>query len=257
MPRARSRIKHRPRRPLVRARSLFIKHLTSDLEAAGFRIRRPRGPNDSWTVNPPSHRAQSIQLRRRRTKRIKASRDFIRYMEANGALTLLGDGCSIDPARIYPRIKFCTCSADHNVFRYGKLFQTVPNTNRVGRQLRCLVYDIGQSCPVLMGIFELTSGAYTLGCRDDYLFWNALSRKAVKEKALHRIWDLASVIALPPYNLLFAGKLIASLAFSNIVLREVRRRYRSELLGIVATSATGLHCAILNRIGLKPGGLFR
>jgi hypothetical protein len=69
--------------------------------------------------------------------------------------------------------------------------------------------------------------------------------------------DLASVIALPPYNLLLGGKLVAALAFSDIVLREVRRRYRTDLLGVVATSATGLHCAILNRIGLKPGGLFR
>jgi hypothetical protein len=69
--------------------------------------------------------------------------------------------------------------------------------------------------------------------------------------------DLASVIALPPYSFLFGGKLIAALAFSDVVLREVRRRYRSDLLGVVATSATGLHCAILNRIGLKPGGLFR
>jgi len=77
------------------------------------------------------------------------------------------------------------------------------------------------------------------------------------DRGLRRIMDLASVIALPPYNLLFGGKLIAALAFSNTVAREIRRRYGSDLLGVVATSATGLHCAILNRIGLKSGGLFR
>jgi hypothetical protein len=69
--------------------------------------------------------------------------------------------------------------------------------------------------------------------------------------------DLASIIAMPPYNLLFGGKLLAALALSNITAREFERRYRSPLLGLVATSATGLHCAILNRIGLKRGGLYR
>jgi Domain of unknown function (DUF4338) len=192
-----------------------------------------------------------------RTKQISGSNDFIRRLETRGALMLLGDGRSIDPIRIRPQIKICGSSGDHDIFRYGKLFQKVPTTNRVGRQVRCLVYDVGQSRPFLMGVFELTSGTYTLGCRDNYLGWSDLSRKTIKDKGLRRTMDLASVIALPPYSFLFGGKLIAALAFSDIVLREIRRRYRSDLLGVVATSATGLHCAILNRIGLKPGGLFR
>jgi len=256
MTRARSRIKQR-RRLNARSRSLFLKSLTTDLVAAGFRVRQPRGPDGDWRFAPPSHRAQVIQLRKLRTKQISASSDFIQHTEANGAIMLLGDGCSIDPIRICPQIKFCVSSADHAIFRYSKFFQKVPSTNRVGRQLRCLVYDVGQSCPILMGVFELTSGAYTLGCRDDYLRWSDLSRKAVKDNGLRRIMDLATIIALPPYNFLFGGKLVAALTFSDVVLREVRRRYRSPLLGVVATSATGLHCAILNRIGLKRGGLFR
>ncbi len=181
----------------------------------------------------------------------------MRRMEARSIQMLLGDGRSIEPIRICPQITFCVSQADHDVFRYGKLFQMVPTTNRVGRQVRCLVYDVGQAHPFLMGVFELTSGAYTLGCRDDYLNWSGKSRKTIKDEGLRRIMDLASVIALPPYNLLFGGKLIAALAFSDVVVREIRRRYRSDLLGVVATSATGLHCAILNRIGIKPGGLFR
>ena len=200
---------------------------------------------------------QATRLRELRARQISGSSDFIRRMETGGALTLLGDGRSVDPIRISPQIKFCVSSGDHDIFRYGKLFQVVPTTNRVGRQVRCLIYDEGQSRPFLMGVFELTSGAYTLGCRDDYLDWNAPSNRRIKDTGLRRIMDLATVIALPPYNLLFGGKLIAALAFSDIIVREVRRRYQSDLLGVVATSATGLHCAILNRIGLKAGGLFR
>lgn len=257
MSRAKSSANKRSIAPIARSRSLFLKSLGKDLLAAGFRIQKPRRRSDGWKFTPPSYGAQAISLRAIRTKQISGSSDFIQRMEAGGALMLLGDGRSIDPIRICPQIKICVSSADHNILRYGKLFQKVPTTNRVGRQIRCLVYDVGQSTPFLMGVFELTSGTYTLGCRDNYLGWGVLSRKAIKDKGLRRIMDLASVIALPPYSFLFGGKLIAALAFSEVVLREIRRRYRSDLLGVVATSATGLHCAILNRIGLKRGGLFR
>jgi hypothetical protein len=241
----------------ARNRSLFLKSLTKDLVAAGFRVRKPRRRNDGWRVTPPDHRAQAIRLRGLRSEQISEANDFIRRMEIKGALMLLGDSQTIDPTRICPQIKICVSSADHDVFRYGKLFQKVPTTNRVGRQMRCLVYDMGQSCPFLIGVFELTSGAYTLGCRDDYLGWSNQHRKTIKDKGLRRIMDLASVIALPPYNFLLGGKLVAALAFSDAVVIEMRRRYGADLLGVVATTATGLHCAILNRIGLKSGGLFR
>ena len=235
----------------------FWNSLTRDLAAAGFRVRKPNKRDETWGFTPPDHQAQGIHLRKLRHRQIAASRDFVERMETGGVLALFGDGRSVNPDLIRPQIRFCVTQADHEIFRFGKLFQKVPTTNRVGRQVRCLVYDVGQSCSYLMGVFELTSSAYTLGCRDDYLGWRGKSRKIIKDNGLRRIMDLASIIALPPYNLLYGGKLIAGLAFSDVVAREIRRRYRSDLLGIIASSATGLHCAILNRIGLKPGGLFR
>jgi hypothetical protein len=238
-------------------RSRFLELLIKDLSAAGFRVRKPHDRDKKWKFTPPDHRAQVTLLRRLRHQQISASRDFVERMESRGVLTQFGDGISINPVRIRPQIRFCVSQAEHDVFRYGKLFQKVPTTNRVGRQVRCLVYDVGQSVPFLMGVIELTSGAYTLGCRDDHLGWRGQSRKLVKDSGLRRVMDLASIVAVPPYNLLLGGKLIASVAFSDVVVREIRRRYRSDLLGVIATSATGLHCAILNRIGLKPGGLFR
>ena len=255
--RARRSITKRLSAPSAQSRFAFLKSLTKDLIAAGFHFRKSHGRNGGWRVTPPGHRAQANRLRELRVQQITGSKDFIRGMETKGALMLLGDGRSIDPTRISPQIKICVSSTDHNLFRYGKLFQRIPTTNRVGRQVRCLVYDTGQLRPFLMGVFELTSGAYTLGCRDDYLGWRDQSRKIIKDKGLRRVMDLASVIALPPYNLLFGGKLIAALAFSDAVVTEIRCRYGSDLLGVVTTSATGLHCAILNRIGLKSGGLFR
>lgn len=223
-----------------------MRSLAEDLETIGFMVQRPCRADDSGHFVPPSHLVQASALRDLRSKQISTASDFIRHMEAGGVLNLLGNGQSIDPKLINPRIQFCTSRVDHNIFRYAKLFQKVPTTNRVGRQIRALVYDIGQDRQVLMGILELTSGAYTLGCRDKFLDWSQSSRKGVKDKGLRRIMDLATIVALPPYNLLRGGKLMAALAFSDAVVEEVRRRYRSDLLGVVTTSATGLHCAILN-----------
>jgi hypothetical protein len=240
---------------VARAKAVFRERLVFDLKAAGFRIREPAATGD-WKIVPPKQAAQEKRLRELRMEQVSQSRDFIERMESRGALELVGDP-TIDPLKITPQVKICETDADHAIFRYAKLFQRVPTTNRVGRQVRCLVYDVGQTRSVLMGVFELTSGAYTLGSRDNYLNWSGGSRKAKKDKGLRRIMDLATVVALPPYNIFLGGKLIASLAFSDVVTRELRRRYRTDLLGVIATSATGLHCAILNRIGLRPGGLFR
>jgi hypothetical protein len=236
-----------------RKKAAFRKNLRLDLKAAGYRIGRS-GRSD-WTVTPPSRTAQERIMRRLRLEQIETERPFARRLEAKGILDLLGDA-TIDLQKITPEIKICRTFADHELFRYAKLFQHVPTTNRVGRQLRCLIYDVGQQPKRLMGVFELTSGPYTMGARDAYLTWSGPGRKTLKDRGLRRLMDLATIVAIPPYNILLGGKLIAALAFSDFVVNEVRRRYRSEMLGVVATSATGLHCAILNRIGLRPGGLF-
>jgi hypothetical protein len=154
----------------------FLESLTRDLAAAGFRVRKPNKRDETWRFTPPDHQAQGIHLRKLRHRQIAASRDFVERMETGGVLALFGDGRSVNPDLIRPQIRFCVTQADHEIFRFGKLFQKVPTTNRVGRQVRCLVYDVGQSCSYLMGVFELTSSAYTLGCRDDYLGWRGKRR---------------------------------------------------------------------------------
>ncbi|MCK1622261.1 DUF4338 domain-containing protein [Bradyrhizobium sp. 147] len=238
---------------LRQKKAVFRRNLREDLKAAGYRVRLS-GKSD-WKVTAPSRKAQERAMRGLRFEQIELERSFAERLEAKGILNLLGDA-TIQVQDINPEIKICRSVADHELFRYAKLFQHVPTTNRVGRQVRCLVYDVGQAPKRLMGVFELSSGPYTMGARDAYLNWSGVDRKGVKDRGLRRLMDLATIVALPPYNILLGGKLIASLAMSDVVVREVRRRYRSELLGVVATSATGLHCAILNRIGLRPGGLF-
>jgi hypothetical protein len=69
--------------------------------------------------------------------------------------------------------------------------------------------------------------------------------------------DLALCMALPPYNYLLAGKLMAMLAMSKTLFFEFLHRYRNPLLAVTTTCANGLHCPIFNRIMIRSGGLYR
>jgi hypothetical protein len=123
--------------------------------------------------------------------------------------------------------------------------------------MRALIYDVGQCEPALLGAMLLSSSPYTLRDRDSYLGWLGAEKERIKQSGLRRILDLALCMPLPPYSYLLGGKLVAALAFTEVVRSEFRNRYRDELLCLVTTSVTGLHCPLFNRIAVRTGGLYR
>ena len=177
--------------------------------------------------------------------------------ERSEIMELLGDARQIDPMKVQPCLVVCDSRRDHRLFRYCQWYQTVPSKGRVGRRMRFCVFDVGQNPPFVMGIIELASAPYSLACRDRLLGWNGSDRKAIKDIGLRMMMDLSTCIAVPPYNVLRVGKLLASIAVSRPVVRVVQARYGAPLRGLLTTSATGIHCPLFNRIMLRPGGLFR
>ena len=156
-----------------------------------------------------------------RVRQIGSAAEFISRMEASGILNSFGYGAGIKYENVSPIIEFCRSKADHDTFRYCKFFHRIPTTNRVGRQLRALVYDEGQTRPLLMGAFELASGAYTLGSRDLFLNWQDPLKTSIKQAGLKRIWtsrqclhclltissSVASLWPLLPCRTLWSGNL--------------------------------------------------
>ena len=69
--------------------------------------------------------------------------------------------------------------------------------------------------------------------------------------------DLSTCVSVPPYSFLLGSKLLAILAFSNILSGFFEEKYADPLLGLVASCATGIHAPIFNRIMLAQGGLYR
>ena len=90
------------------------------------------------------------------------------------------------------------------------------------RRLRFLVYD--NSTGKLMGLFGLGDPVFSLSARDQWIGWTKEDRR----KRLVHVMDAFVLGAVPPYNQLLVGKLIAMLVASN----EVREAYRLSLIHI-------------------------
>lgn len=120
-----------------------------------------------------------------------------------------------------------------------------------------LIYDEGQDAPALMGAVGLASSLYTVGARDRYLGWVGEERRSMKEMGLRHVMDLAVCISFPPYAELLGGKLVALTAMSEALAQRHEEKYGNSLLALFTTCATGIHCAIFNRIMIRKGGLYR
>jgi hypothetical protein len=73
----------------------------------------------------------------------------------------------------------------------------------------------------LMGIFGLTDPVFNLKSRDEWIGWSTKER----EERLKQVMDAYILGAVPPYNDLLGGKLVASLACSNEVRHDIREKY--------------------------------
>ena len=200
---------------------------------SGSRTAPRRGPGDQTNTGPLLRRVASGSL----------SQHFI-------------DGASLDLDAIDIRVVVCATPRENDLFSYAKLLQTVPSAPRVRRRIRLLAWDVGQFVPALMGVVELASPVWQLACRDRHLEWSG-ARAPAKVVGLRRMMDLATCIAIPPYNLIRTGKLLAAVACSETAAAEFDRRYGEELLGIMATSATGIHYPHVNRIRLQGRSIYR
>jgi hypothetical protein len=112
----------------------------------------------------------------------------------------------------------------------------------------------------LIGLAGLTDPVFNLCARDEWIGWTSADR----ESALVNVMDAHVLGAVPPYNHLLGGKLIASLLASDEVRAEFHRRYfnskgiisgetKSARLALISvTSALG-RSSVYNRLRLRVG----
>jgi hypothetical protein len=132
----------------------------------------------------------------------------------------------------------------------------VPVSSGFGRRLRYLVWD--DSNGKLLGIFAIGDPVFNLSARDNHIGWTGADRA----DRLVNIMDAYVLGAVPPYNMLLGGKLVACLVRSKDVYDEFGTVYgttrgiisqelkRAKLLAVTTSSSMG-RSSLYNRLKLE------
>ena len=195
---------------------------------------------------------------RQRIDRLSANSDFLER-RAEKLLPYFASGRDIDPTAIRPefeRVNAGTWQAD--LFRLAALTWSVPVSNGFGRRIRYIVWDVHNN--KLLGLIAIGDPVFNLSVRDTLIGWGADDRR----ERLVNVMDAYVLGALPPYNALLGGKMVACLVRTQEVYNEFTRKYRTStglisgtakrarLLAVTTSSSMG-RSSVYNR--LKLGGV--
>lgn len=230
------------------------KRLRSHLRSLGFT------KSDDGVLTPPGSGKDAIRTIHgvQRDDRLAASEKFIsgRFSEL---IKHFASGRDVDPARISPvlqRVSSDTWEGD--LFRLAALTWSVPVSNGFGRRLRYLVWDNHNG--KLIGIIAIGDPVFNLSVRDNLIKWDVQARG----DRLVNVMDAYVLGALPPYNALLGGKLVACLIRSRDIYDDFARAYgkttgiisqeeKKARLLVVTTSSSMGRSSVYNR--LKLGGV--
>jgi hypothetical protein len=196
------------------------------------------------------HRPQRVEKLAARSRLIESADEFAPYFAA---------GSEIVPARIQPRLELIeTGSWEADLFAFASMYWSVPTSSGYGRRLRFLCWD--DSVGKLMGLIALGDPVFNLRVRDDFVGWTVQDRST----QLASVMDAYVLGALPPYNMLLGGKLIASLLRTRFMADAFRDKYsdrrsiisgkrQTGKLAMITTSSSLGRSSVYNR--LRLGGV--
>lgn len=190
-----------------------------------------------------------------RSARIDASLVFL-SRSAPSLLKYFAAGAEISPVAINPvleRVSSDTWQGD--LFRLAALTWSVPVSNGFGRRIRYLVWD--QHNEKLIGLIAIGDPVFNLLVRDALIGWDVAQRG----ERLVNVMDAYVLGAVPPYNQLLGGKLVASLVRSQEVYDDFASQYggttgiisnkkkSARLLAVTTSSSLG-RSSVYNRLKL-------
>ena len=171
-------------------------------------------------------------------------------------ISSLANGASLDAGRIKPVLTEVGASTVYaRLFRLASLTWSVPVSKGFGRRIRFLIHDDQNG--KLIGLLALCDPVFNLGVRDDHIGWTGGCRR----RRLRYIMDAFVLGALPPYNMLLGGKLVASLLMSKELSETIRQKYRGKVskisnrahdgkLAMVTTTSSLGRSSVYNRLVL-------
>ena len=238
--------------------AILKKKLRKHLRALGFRKSADGALQIEGNGKDVIRKLHSSQ----REDKLKANRDFI-AKRVPELLKYFASGEEIDPAKISPvlqKVKAGTWQGD--LFRLASLTWSVPVSNGFGRRLRYIVWD--EHNGKIIGLIAIGDPVFNLSVRDNLIGWNAKDRGA----RLVNILDAYVLGAMPPYNALLGGKMVACLIRSREIYDDFARIYgsttgiisqeekKARLLAVTTSSSMG-RSSVYNRLKLDGVQYFK
>jgi hypothetical protein len=226
-------------------------HLRRHLRALGF------SKSEDGALTPPGTGKDVIRTihSAQRDARMADSAKFIaeRHPKLIGHFA---SGTDIDATKISPVLQRISSDTwEGELFRLASLTWSVPVSNGFGRRLRYLVWDEHNN--KLMGIIAIGDPVFNLSVRDTLIDWDV----AARGERLVNIMDAYVLGALPPYNALLGGKLVACLIRSRDIFKDFEKAYgkttgiisqqekKARLLAVTTSSSMG-RSSVYNRLKL-------
>jgi len=220
--------------------------------------------NDKGILVPPGSSKDVIRTIHsvQRDDRLAANEKFISDRFPH-LLKYFASGDEINPARIAPVLQLVRSDEwETELFRLASLTWSVPVSNGFGRRLRYLVWDNHNG--KLIGIIAIGDPVFNLSVRDNLIKWDAKARG----QRLVNVMDAYVLGALPPYNSLLGGKLVACLIRSRDIYDDFTRTYgqtrgiiskkkkNARLLAVTTSSSMG-RSSVYNRLKLAGTEYFK
>lgn len=199
-----------------------------------------RFSNDGVTLTPPEMYSKEIvreSMSLKRADQIASNAEWLRDMlpkvRANLAL-----GKDVLESPITPRMEVCTTPKQLALFRALRHYWSSPYSDYVGRRIRVIIRDDGLPTSPVIGIAAIGSSIIHIPERDDWVGWDTQTRS---ERIIYTM-DAYVLGAIPPYNNLLGGKLVAYMLASNEFRQIYKRKYQSAVTNIKKRKASHLVC---------------
>lgn len=197
-----------------------------------------------------------------RESKLVANKEWIDH-HANKLIQYFASGSDLNVEKIRPRLEVVYANTwQSDLFRLATYYWRIPISEGYGRRMRFLVWD--EFHEKLIGIFALGDAVFNLKARDEFIGWDHHRRA----QALVNLMDAYALGAVPPYNMLLGGKLIASLIQTREVANAFEIKYRdsigiisgerknAKLVAVTTTSALG-RSSLYNRLRIEGESIFQ
>lgn len=244
--------------PILTLESRIKRELRKHLKGLGF-----QRDSDGALMAPGGQKAALRALHRgQRLEKICSNESFV-SSSWESLRHFFADGAEVSVEGISPRIeRIYSGTWQSDLFRLASLTWSVPVSSGYGRRLRFLVWD--QQNTKLIGIFALGDPVFNLRARDDYIGWTAADRR----DRLVDVMDAYVLGAIPPYNFLLGGKLVACLTNSTEVQDAFRMTYGKSVgiisskrkhakLALITTTSSLGRSSVYNRLKLDGRTYFK